>query len=170
MLSFKPALWKKAFRLHHGVFSSSSCSAIRVVSPAYLRFLIFPQTILIPACDSCRLAFCLMCHAYKVVPRGSDGKESAYNAGDMGSIPGLGISPGEGNGYLLGYSCLENSTDRGAGRATVHGVAELDMSEQLTLHSACKLNKQGDNIQPCRTPFPILNQSVVPCPVLSVAS
>ena len=70
-----------------------------------------------------------MCHAYKVVPRGSDGKESAYNAGDMGSIPGLGISPGEGNGYLLGYSCLENSTDRGAGRATVHGVAELNMTE-----------------------------------------
>ena len=123
-LSFKPALWKKAFRLHHGIFSSSSCSAIRGVSPAYLRFLIFPQTISIPACDSSSLAFCLMCHAYKGVPGGSDGKESAYNAGDMGSIPGLGISPGEGNGYLLRYSCLENSTDRGARRATVHGVAK----------------------------------------------
>ena len=43
-----------------------------------------------------------------------DGKESAYKAGDLGSIPGLGRSPGEGNGNLLQYSCLENSMDRGA--------------------------------------------------------
>ena len=41
-------------------------------------------------------------------PSGSDGKVSAYNAGDLGSIPGLGGSPGEGNGNLLQYSCLEN--------------------------------------------------------------
>ena len=44
----------------------------------------------------------------------SDGKESACNAGDLGSIPGLGRSPEEGNGYPLQYSCLENSIDRGA--------------------------------------------------------
>ena len=44
---------------------------------------------------------------------GSDGKESACNAGDLGLIPGLGISPGEGNGTPLQYSCLENSMDRG---------------------------------------------------------
>ena len=49
---------------------------------------------------------------------------SACNAGDPGSIPGLGRSPGEGNGNPLQYSCLENSMDRGAWRATVHGVAE----------------------------------------------
>ena len=42
-------------------------------------------------------------------PGGSDSKESAYNAGDPGSIPGSGRSPGERNGYLLQYSCLENS-------------------------------------------------------------
>ena len=55
---------------------------------------------------------------------GSDGKESACNVGDLDSIPGLGGSPGEGNGYLLQYSCLENPMDRGAWRAIVHGVAE----------------------------------------------
>ena len=58
-------------------------------------------------------------------PGGSDGKESAYNAGDLGSIPGLGRSPGEGNGYPPQYSCLENPMDRGAWRATVHRVARV---------------------------------------------
>ena len=48
------------------------------------------------------------------VPGGSDGKASAYNAGDLGSIPGSGISPGKGNGNPLQYSCLENPMDRGA--------------------------------------------------------
>ena len=57
-------------------------------------------------------------------PAGSDGKESACNAGDLGSIPGLGRSSGEGNGNPLQYSCLENSTDRGACWATVHGVTK----------------------------------------------
>ena len=46
-------------------------------------------------------------------PGGSDGKASAYNAGDLGSIPGLGRSPGEGNGNPLQYSCLGNPMDRG---------------------------------------------------------
>ena len=55
---------------------------------------------------------------------GSDGKESACNTGDPGSIPGLGRSPGEINGYSLQYSCLGNPTDRGACQATVHGVAK----------------------------------------------
>ena len=55
---------------------------------------------------------------------GSDGKASAYNAGDLGSIPGLGRSPGEGNGNPLQYSCLENPMDGGAWWATVHGVAK----------------------------------------------
>ena len=57
-------------------------------------------------------------------PGGSDGKESACNAGDQGLIPGLGRSPGEGNGYPLQYSCLENLMDRGAWQATVHGIAK----------------------------------------------
>ena len=54
---------------------------------------------------------------------GSEGKVSACIAGDWGSIPGLGRSPGEGNGNLLQDSCLENSMDRGAQWAIVHGVA-----------------------------------------------
>ena len=55
---------------------------------------------------------------------GSDGKESACNAGDLGSIPGLGRSPGEGNGNPLQDSCLETSMDGGAWWATVQGVAK----------------------------------------------
>ena len=54
----------------------------------------------------------------------SDGKESACNTGDQGSIPGLGRSPGEGNNNPLQYSCLENSMHRGAWQVTVHGVAK----------------------------------------------
>ena len=57
-------------------------------------------------------------------PGGLDGKASAYNAGDPGSIPGLGRSPGEGNSNPLQYSCLENPLDGGAWQATVHGVAK----------------------------------------------
>ena len=86
-----------SFTYIKGLFSSSSLSAIRVVSSAYLRLLIFLPAILIPACDSSSPAFHMM--------------DSAY-----------------------------------------------------------KLNKQGDNIQPWCTPFPILNQSTVPCPVLTVGS
>ena len=57
-------------------------------------------------------------------PGGSEGKESACNAGDLGSIPGSGRSLVEGNGYSLQYSCLRNSMDREAWRATVHGVTK----------------------------------------------
>ena len=55
-------------------------------------------------------------------PGGSDSKESAHSAGDLGLIPGWGRSSGESHGYPLLYSCLENSTDRGTWWATVHGV------------------------------------------------
>ena len=52
------------------------------------------------------------------------GKEYAWNAGDRGLIPGLGISPGEENGNSLQYPCLENPMDKGAWRAAVHGFAK----------------------------------------------
>ena len=65
------------------------------------------------------------CLSNKVdLPGGSDSKASAYNAGDPGSIPGLGRSLGEGNGNPFQYSCLENPIDGRARQATVHGVAE----------------------------------------------
>ena len=57
-------------------------------------------------------------------PGGSSGKEAACNAGDLGSIPGLGRSPGGGHGNLIQYSCLEVSMDRGAWWATVYGVVK----------------------------------------------
>ena len=67
---------------------------------------------------------------YVGFPGGSAGKESICTVGDLGSIPGLGRSPGEGNSYLLQYSVLENSTD-----CVVHGVAESDMIERLSLYT-----------------------------------
>jgi len=97
MLSFKPTFSLSYFTFIKSLFSSSSLSAIRVVSSAYLRLLIFLPAILIPACASSSPVF-------------------------------------------------------------------------LVMYSACKLNKQGDNIQPRCTPFPTWNQSIVPCPVLTVAS
>ena len=54
----------------------------------------------------------------------SNGKESAFNAGDQGSVPRMGRSPGEGNGNLLQYSGLENSMDRGSWWAIVHGITK----------------------------------------------
>ena len=96
-VGFKPTFSLSSFTFIKRLLSSSSLSAIRVVSSAYLRLLIFLPAILIPACASSSPVF-------------------------------------------------------------------------LMMYSTYKLNKQGDNIQPWRTPFPIWNQSVVPCPVLTVAS
>ena len=63
----------------------------------------------------------------------SDSKESACSAGDLGSIPASGRSPGKGNGYPLQYSCLENSMESGAWQATVCGITELDTPMWLAL-------------------------------------
>ena len=74
-------------------------------------------------CGSIKI-FLLKLVNLRVFPGGSDSKESACNAGDLGSIRGLGRSPGGGRGNPLQYSCLENSMDRGAWQAIVHGVAK----------------------------------------------
>ena len=58
-------------------------------------------------------------------PGSSVSQESAYNAGDRGSVPGLERSPGGGNGNLLQYPCLENLMERGARQVTVHGVTRV---------------------------------------------
>ena len=97
MLSFKPIFSLSSFTLIKRLFSSSSISAVKIMSSAYLRLLIFLPALLIPACDSSSSAFHMM-------------------------------------------------------------------------YSSWRLNKQGDNTQPWHTPVPILSQSVVPCPVLTVAS
>ena len=60
----------------------------------------------------------------EIITGGSDGKESACNVGDLGLIPGLGISSGGGHGNPLQYSCLKNPMERGAWWATIHGVAK----------------------------------------------
>ena len=71
------------------------------------------------------LFFSVLRQDYKGFPHSAVGKESACSAGDLGSIPGSGRSPGEGNGNPLQYSCLENPMDRGAWQTTVHGVARV---------------------------------------------
>ena len=71
-------------------------------------------------------------------PHSSVGKESACNAGDPGSIPGLGRCPGKGNGNPLQYSCLKNPMDRGAWGPTVHEIAKAsDMLLLLLSHFSC---------------------------------
>ena len=77
-------------------------------------------------------------------PSGSDGKKSACNVGDLGSIPGWGRSPGWGNSYPLQYSCLENPMDRGAWRATVYGAAK----------SRTQLSNQALNTLSPKSPLP----------------
>ena len=74
-------------------------------------------------------------HTY-IFPDGSDGKDFACNVGDLCSVPGLGRSPGEGNSNPIQHPCLENSMDRGAGQATVHGVAkyQTQLSNTFTFH------------------------------------
>ena len=87
--------------------------------------------------------FCKKCSIVVTImdfPGGSDGKVSVYNAGDLGSIPGSGRSPGEGNGNPLLYSCLENPMDGGAWWAT-WGHKDKDLlymlltSDQSSQHS-----------------------------------
>ena len=74
-------------------------------------------------------------------PDGSDGKASAYNTADPGSIPGLGRFPGEGNGNPLQYSCLEDPVDWEAWWATVHGVAKSQTQlSDFTFHFSIDFN------------------------------
>ena len=88
-------------------------------------FLVF----LLYVCVCVYIYLCVYIYIYIYIhtrlPGSPDGKESACNMADLGSIPGLGRSPGEGNSYPLQYSYLENSMDRGAWQVTVHGVAKI---------------------------------------------
>ena len=74
-------------------------------------------------------------------PGGSDGKEFACNAREQGSVPGSEISPAEGNGNPLQYSCLDNLMDRGAWRATVHEVTKSKTHNWATNTTYCSEKK-----------------------------
>ena len=99
--------------------------------------LIFCSCLCLRVAFACRLAVLSVhtapqrSHIYRVLlapagfPGGSAGKESACNAGDQGLIPGLGRSPGEGNGNPFQYPCLENPMDRGAWWAIVHQATKI---------------------------------------------
>ena len=120
MLSFKPTFSLSSYTFIKRLFSSSSLSAIRVVICISEVIDISPGNL-----DSSLCFFQLsvfhdvLCIYIKGFPCGSAGKESACNAEDLGLIPGLGRSPGEGKGYPLHYSGLENSMD-----SIVHGVTK----------------------------------------------
>ena len=62
-------------------------------------------------------------------------KEPAYSAEELGAVPGSGRSPGEGNGYSLQNSCLENPMDRGVWQATIYGSQESNTTERLSTHT-----------------------------------
>ena len=82
--------------------------------------------------------------------------------GEPGSIPGSGRSPGEGNGNPLQYSCLESFVDRGAWRAIVHGIAELDTTARLTLNTNFMVNMYPDLTHVLRSPATsILGQTYI---------
>ena len=87
-------------------------------------------------------------HSFAIFLGGSEGKASACNARDLGSIPGSGRSPGEGNGSPLQYPCLENPMDRGAWQATAHGVAEPDTTGRLCLLACVVLRKNSEIYSP----------------------
>ena len=107
-----------------------SCIILYIIYPSFLFGLQnFDEIIILFQI----LLICIVIMYNNGLPKWCSGKESACQAGDTGLIPGSGRSSGEGNGKLLQYSCLENPMDRGAWRATVHGVAESDMTEWLSL-------------------------------------
>ena len=113
----------------------SMCLSLQMISSSWLhcvcRHAAFPQTgghspcqVILSTSGPCWVVYTVTSLVLWGFPGGSDGKESACDAGDPGSIPGLGRSPGEGCGNQIQYSCLENPMDRGAWWVTVHGVTK----------------------------------------------
>ena len=99
-------------------------------TPVYLslRFIALSPTFALLIFLSPKVCMCIYMHTYMSFPGGVSGKESACKAGDLGDvdlIPGWGRSPGGGHGSPLQYSCLEDSTQKGAWQATVRGVQRV---------------------------------------------
>ena len=192
MLSFKPAFSLSSFTFIKRLFSASSLSVINVVPSTYLRLLIFLLAILIPACGSSSLAFLMMCSCLL-----AKSLQSCLTLCDpIDSSPPGSPFPGIPQARTLEWVAISFSNAWKwkvkvkslshvwllATPWTAAYQAPLSMgssrqeywsgmpSPSPVMYSAFKLNKQGDNIQPWRTPFPIWNQSVVSCPVLTVVS
>ena len=160
MLRFKPSFSPSSFIFIKRLLGSSLLSAVRVVSSAYLRLLIFLPEILIPACASSSPAFCMMCSAWRrrkwqpipvFLPGKSHGRRSLVGYSPWGHKESdttewlhfhLSLSCiGEGKDNPLQYSCLENPRDRGAWWAAIYGVsqswAQLKwLSSSSTLHES----------------------------------
>ena len=92
---------------------------------------------------------------FKGFPGGAEVKASACNVGDLGSIPGLGRSPGEGNGNPLQYSCLENPMDGGAWWATFHGSQRVGHDSVTSLYSNSMFNIWSTSKLFCKVGIPI---------------
>ena len=117
------------------------------------------QYLMLPTHWSLVISYLYLCSGF---PGGSDAKASLYNVGDLCSIPGLGRFPGKGNGNPLQYSCLENSMDRGAWQATVHGVAKdwrwlsdwacthIDTQQSCVLSKVAGGFSEAFSCKPCR--------------------
>ena len=188
--SFKPAVLLSSLTLIKKFFSLSSLSAIRVVSSACLRLLMFLPAILIPACQSSSLAFHMMYSAYTEKAMATHSSTLVWRIPWMeepGRLQSMGLLR-VGHDWVtftFHFHALEKEMAthscvlawRIPGTAEPVGCRLWDRTESDTTeatwqqqYSVYKLNKQGDNIQPWCTPFPILNLSVVPCLVLTVAS
>ena len=96
-------------------------------------------------------------------PGGSDDREYACNAGELGLIPGLGRSPGEGNAYPLQYSCLDNPMDRGAWRATLHRVTESRTRLSDFTFTFFHFGRKLRSILRAGTPMGTAGRGTLPC-------
>ena len=112
--------YKKEVKMIHVVVDQRGCGFMFSLIQAQMNTEILENKCIYSV--SIHIFPCFVIERAQGFSSGSDGKESACNAGDSGSIPGMGRSPEEGNGNVLQYSCLENSMDRGAWQATIHGV------------------------------------------------
>ena len=101
---------------------------INLTSPGFGILTILPTLCLKLFVAQQKLTRCCKAIVFHCFPHSSVGKASACTAGDLGLIPGLGRSPGEGNGNPLQYSCLENPMDKGAWQLQSMGLQELDMT------------------------------------------